>query len=149
MPAGGKEAEEGVKLDLNIPFAQLSETNLFLQLHTAIETTATRLTINNRKKLESVRFNPSMAEIVDEFARIEIAPEDRGVFKSGVAFGLMIVLQQKDMVGAEFREFLAAKAAKIRSKIPEALKTNEAIVDFEKNRDPRRGQRIRRENHEE
>jgi hypothetical protein len=145
LAAGGKEEEEGVKLNLNLPFAQLSETNLFLQLHTAIEQTACRLTINNRRKREAVGFNPSMAEIVDEFARVEIGPEDRGIFKSGVAFGLMIVLQQKDMVGAEFREFLAAKAANIRSKIPEALKTDEAIVQFEKERDPRRGQRIRRD----
>lgn len=147
MPAGGKKEEEGVKLDLNIPFAQLSETNLFLQLHTAIEQTACRLTINNRKKLENVRFNPSMAEIVDEFARVEIGPEDRGVFKSGVAFGLMIVIQQKDMVGAEFREFLAAKAAKIRAKTPEDLKTEEAIAKFEVERDPRRA--TRRIHHEE
>ncbi len=130
MAAVGEE--EGLKLDLDLPFRQLFETNLFKRIHTEIETTATRLTINNRRKLEETKFNPSMHEIIDEVARVHVPPEARGYFKSGVALGLMIALQQEEK--------------RKREKTPKDLEVEAKIAEREKTRDSRRA--IRRDKHE-
>ena len=130
MAGVGEDEEEGLRLNLDLPFDQLFETNLFRRIHTESETTATRLTINNRRKLEVERLNPSMHEIIDEIARVHVPSEARGFFKSGVAFGLMLTLQQQ----------------KTREKTAKDLEVEATIAKRERERDSRRA--IRREGHE-
>lgn len=98
----------------SLPFSEMVTGGLLMNLFQHIETVAHRLEILNRKKAEATRFYPSPNEVIDEYARVhyEGAERDKTVFKEGVAFGMVIVIQQKGGEGEEYREFLAWKKQK-------------------------------------